>query len=165
MSESVVTPADWHPTLAAAHAAGLTWFDHLTAVDEPHEGRIAVLVAVATPDVAERRVVRTHVPRDGGALPTLTDLWAGAGWPEREAFEMLGVRFEGHPGLAPLLLAPGAPLHPLRREVLLAPRQQTPWPGEKDPADRREGEGPPARAGSRRRLLPPGVDPGRGEGA
>ena len=147
----------WRPVLEAVHAAGLTWFDHLTAVDEPDSDRIAVVLAVASPQVRSRLAVRTRVPREGGSLPSVADLWAGAEWAEREAWEMVGVGFDGHPHLVRLLLPDDVEGHPLRHDVLLAARQSTPWPGRKDPADRRLGEGPPARAASRRRPLPPGV--------
>jgi NADH:ubiquinone oxidoreductase subunit C len=153
-----VSPADWAAATASLHAAGYVWFDHLTAVDEPHDDRIAVVLVVATADLGARAAVRTGVPRAGGSLPTAGTHWAGALWAEREAHEMLGVGFDGHPGLRPLLLPPGTP-PPLRRDVLLEARQSTTWPGHQDPADRGP-DGAQARGG-RRRSLPPGVDPDR----
>ena len=153
-----VDAGQWRACAEAAHADGLVWFDQLLAVDEPDRGEIDVVLRVGSSDARRRLALRTSVPRQDGVLPTLSDLWAGASWAEREAHEMLGVGFEGHPALTPLLLAPGAPAHPLRRDALLPARQGTAWPGEKDPSDRRVGEGlPPAKAGGRRRLLPPGV--------
>ncbi len=152
-----VAAHDWQAAAGSLHAAGFVWFDHLTAVDEPHADRIAVVLGVATADLSQRAALRTAVPRDGGALASLGSWWAGALWAEREAHEMLALGVVGHPDLRPLLLPPGTRA-PLRRDVLLEPRQTTPWPGEKDPADRGP-HGAPARA--RRRSLPPGVDPDR----
>jgi NADH-quinone oxidoreductase subunit C len=55
-------------------------------------------------------------------LPSVTDLWPGAEWPEREVFDMLGVRFDGHPDLRRILLWESYPAHPLRKDYPLRGR-------------------------------------------
>jgi len=52
--------------------------------------------------------------------PSVTSLWAGADWHERECFDLLGVRFEGHPDLRRILMWDGYPYHPLRKDFPLA---------------------------------------------
>lgn len=49
-------------------------------------------------------------------LPTITDLWKGAKWAEREAYDMFGVKFEGHKDLVRMFLWEGYPYHPLRKD-------------------------------------------------
>lgn len=112
-----------------------------------------------------RLLLRTRVP-EGAALGSVTGVFAGAGWHEREVHEMFGLPVEGFDdgtgmGLRPLLLPDGFEGTPLRKSFQLAARASKPWPGAKEPG---EGGGATAkRAPSRRRLLPPGVpDPSWG---
>src|SRR5699024_4258610 len=109
--------------------------------------------------------LRCRVP-EGSALPSLTGVFAGAAWHERETHEMFGVAVSGFDdgsglGLRPLLLPEEFEGHPLRKSFVLAARASKPWPGAKEPG---EGEGGSTRrAPSRRRLAPPGVpDPSWG---
>jgi NADH-quinone oxidoreductase subunit C len=53
-------------------------------------------------------------------VPTLTGLWPGSDWHEREAFDMYGIRFAGHPDLRRILMWDGYPHFPLRKDFPLA---------------------------------------------
>jgi len=55
-------------------------------------------------------------------LPSVTDLWPGAEWPEREVFDMFGIRFDGHPDLRRILTWETYPAHPLRKDYPLRGR-------------------------------------------
>jgi len=55
-------------------------------------------------------------------LPSVTDLWAGAEWPEREVFDMFGIRFTDHPDLRRILTWEAYPAHPLRKDYPLRGR-------------------------------------------
>jgi NADH-quinone oxidoreductase subunit C len=89
-------------------------------------------------------------------VPSLSGVFAGAGWHEREVWEMFDITFDGHPGLTPLLLPDGFEGHPMRKEFVLASRVAKPWPGAKDPG---ESDADLATGRPRRRSLPPGVPP------
>lgn len=54
------------------------------------------------------------------SMPTVSHIWPGADWHERETWDLLGVRFEGHPDLRRILMWEGYPYHPLRKEFPLA---------------------------------------------
>ncbi len=146
-----VPPASWIAALETARdTLGCTYFDWLSAVDEPGTGfRVSAHVVALSP--VRRLLVRTTVPHTAPALPSAVSVYAGAAWHERETHEMFGVTFEGHPGLDPLLLPEGFEGHPLRKDFVLAARVAKAWPGAKEPGESEHG-GP-----KRRQMLPPGV--------
>jgi len=61
--------------------------------------------------------VRVEV-EDGISIPSITNLWKTADWHEREAFDMMGLHFEGHPDLKRILLADDWEGHPLRKDYV-----------------------------------------------
>ena len=61
-------------------------------------------------------VVKVDVPYESPSLPTLTSVWQAAEWYEREAHDLFGIAFEGHPDLSPLLLYEGFEGYPGRKE-------------------------------------------------
>ncbi|MFB7580160.1 NADH-quinone oxidoreductase subunit C [Streptomyces hydrogenans] len=148
-----VPVTDWLDALRTARdELGCTYFDWLSAVDEPGTGFRVCAHVVAVGDGAPRRLLlRTTVPHDAPSLPTAIGVYAGAAWHERETHEMFGVVFEGHPNLTPLLLPENFEGHPLRKDFVLAARVAKAWPGAKEPGESHDG-GP-----KRRQMLPPGV--------
>ncbi|MGW3372795.1 NADH-quinone oxidoreductase subunit C [Streptomyces hydrogenans] len=148
-----VPVTDWLDALRTARdELGCTYFDWLSAVDEPGTGFRVCAHVVAVGDGAPRRLLlRTTVPHDVPSLPTAIGVYAGAAWHERETHEMFGVVFEGHPNLTPLLLPENFEGHPLRKDFVLAARVAKAWPGAKEPGESHDG-GP-----KRRQMLPPGV--------
>lgn len=66
---------------------------------------------------------------DDLTIDSWVPVYAGANWHEREAWEMYGIEFKGHPGLRHLYLPSGFEGHPLRKDFPLLPRMVKPWPG------------------------------------
>ena len=77
---------------------------------------IYLLLALST---NERLQVKVRVPDDDMAVPSVTGLWKSATWPEREAFDMYGFKFKGHPNLRRLLMWDEFEDHPLRKDYPL----------------------------------------------
>ncbi len=154
-----VAATDWHRTLEVARDdVGLNYLDWLSAYDDTPAG-FKVVAHVVDRSSGARLLVRTSLPDDSARLATVTDLWPGAAWHERETWEMFGIDFVGHPRLESLLLQPEFDGRPLRKDFVLASRLVRPWPGTKEPGE--PGAQPGRRA--RRRLLPPGVPPERAQ--
>ena len=54
--------------------------------------------------------------REGETVPSVTPVWPGADWPERETYDLVGVRFSGHPDLRRIIMPEDYPDHPLRKD-------------------------------------------------
>ncbi|MGW6864578.1 NADH-quinone oxidoreductase subunit C, partial [Streptomyces sp. NPDC054912] len=149
-----VPVGSWIPSLEIARdKLGCTYFDWLSAVDEPGTGfRICAHLVSLENHRVRRLLLRTTVPHGAPSLPSAVAVYAGAEWHERETFEMFGVTFTDHPHLVPLLLPENFEGHPLRKDFVLAARVAKAWPGAKEP-----GEGHDPDAPKRRQMLPPGV--------
>jgi NADH-quinone oxidoreductase subunit C len=90
--------------------------DAVTGVDWMSEGQMEVIYDFFHLTAPLHALVRTRVPRDNPELPTISTIFPGANWHERETHDMLGIRFSGHPDLSPLLLPEDATYHPLRKD-------------------------------------------------
>lgn len=64
--------------------------------------------------------LKTDVTEEKSELPTVTCVWRGADWHEREIYDMMGIRFAGHPDLRRILMWDGYPYFPLRKDFPLA---------------------------------------------
>jgi NADH-quinone oxidoreductase subunit C len=64
--------------------------------------------------------LKTRVSEEKSELPTITTVWRTADWHEREIYDMMGVRFRGHPDLRRILMWEGYPYFPLRKDFPLA---------------------------------------------
>jgi NADH-quinone oxidoreductase subunit C len=92
-------------------------FIDLTAIDYPERAsaRFDVTLMVRSSVNSQRIRLRTQV-KDAEKLGTLSDIWLGANWAEREVFDMFGIEFQDHPDLRRILLYEEFIGHPLRKD-------------------------------------------------
>lgn len=64
--------------------------------------------------------LKVRLPESKPEVETVVSVWSGANWHEREAYDMYGIVFTGHPNLKRILMWPGYPYHPLRKDFPLA---------------------------------------------
>jgi NADH-quinone oxidoreductase subunit C len=93
---------------------GCRYFCHLTAIDWKAEG-FDVVCRVENLAQGLGLTVKTRLAREA-ACPSLTALYRGADWMERECYDLFGIRFEGHPDLRRILLPPDWEGYPLRKD-------------------------------------------------
>jgi NADH-quinone oxidoreductase subunit C len=99
----------------------VTAVDHLTNLrrelpEGVPPGRYEVVVNVLSLTNRERVRVIVQVPGDDPTVASLFDVFPGSEFPEREVFDMFGIRFEGHPDLVRLLMPDDWEGHPLRKD-------------------------------------------------
>lgn len=115
--EAVVKASIWKE--AAAFLKASCAMDHyidLTAVDYPERAaRFDVILFVRSNKTGKRVRLKTHL-NDGQKLQTLSGVWRGANWSEREVFDMFGIHFEGHPDQRRILMYEEFNGHPLRKD-------------------------------------------------
>ncbi len=90
--------------------------DTITGVDWLAEGQMEVVYDYFHPLKTLRVAVRTRIPRDNPEIATISKIFPGANWHERETHDFFGIRFLGHPDLSPFLLPEDADYHPLRKD-------------------------------------------------
>lgn len=109
---------------AFVHLSDLTGYD-----ESPKTPRFHVVYILISMKLKQRALV--VVPLDSEDKPTLesvTELWDGANWLERETYDMLGIEFTGHPDQRRILLPPSFVGFPLRKDFIVDYRQQFPEP-------------------------------------
>jgi NADH-quinone oxidoreductase subunit C len=94
---------------------GCRYFNWLSAVDWKEPG-LEVLCRVENLEGGLALMLRTRLGAGETRCPTLTGLYRGADWMERECYDMFGVVFEGHPDLRRILLGQDWQGHPLRKD-------------------------------------------------
>jgi NADH-quinone oxidoreductase subunit C len=98
-------------------------FDYLTdlcGVDHyPHEPRFQIVYHLCAMKKRRRLRLKVFLPDGPPRIASVVSVWNAANWLEREAFDMFGITFLGHPDLRRILLTPDWEGHPLRKDYPL----------------------------------------------
>jgi NADH-quinone oxidoreductase subunit C len=132
---SFVSGIDWMPTPAVAEEGS----GDTSAPAQPKEetygvagsaGRYQVFAVVESTRRQQWRIIlKTDVDANDMRAESWVPVYPGADWHEREAWEMYGIVFDGHPSLRHLYLPSEFEGHPLRKDFPLLAREVKPWPG------------------------------------
>jgi len=125
-------PADKHPRVhvnaaswrAVAEflfgdpATRLDWLACLSGVDYVADKKMAVVYDLMSFDLKHTFAVKVFCDRENPHLPSVCDLWPAANWHEREAYDMFGILFDGHPNLTRILCVEDWVGYPLRKDYV-----------------------------------------------
>ena len=90
------------------------YLNYVTAVD--FHDRFEAVYQMTSLERNHSIVMKTTCPRDNPVLPSVVGLWKTADYQEREIYDLMGIRFEGHPNMRRIVLLDGFPGHPLRKD-------------------------------------------------
>ena len=91
------------------------WLGH----ENSKSGRFEVIYNLYSISHKYRLLLKAHLPDENPRIQSLTNLWNGANWMEREVYDLMGIIFEGHPNLTRILTPDGFEGHPLRKDYPL----------------------------------------------
>jgi len=98
-------------------------FDYLidvTSIDNfGEESRFEIVYHLYSMPHGVHLRLKLKVPEETGVVDTVSDIWPTANWHEREAYDMMGIKFKGHPDLRRILMWDGYPYFPLRKDFPL----------------------------------------------
>lgn len=113
-----------HALLSELQNRGYVHLADLTAYDETAKAaRFHVIYELISLKEKKRCAVIAVLQNENPTVVTITDLWKGANWLEREVYDMYGISFEGHPDQRRILLPPSFKGFPLRKDFIVDYRQ------------------------------------------
>jgi NADH-quinone oxidoreductase subunit C len=97
-------------------ALGFDYPEAMAGTDYPANGYIEVILYVYSMNHNELIAVKTRTPRDNAELQSLSYVYQGLNWEEREIYDLVGVKFTGHPDLRRIMMPEDYEGHPLRKD-------------------------------------------------
>ncbi len=150
-----VSNDQWVGAVSVAHRNGMPFLSFLSAVDwsrdvavgdplsdENVEERYELLIRLSSLSSDDAITLSTDLDKEAPVIDSLVPVLPGANWHEREAHEMFGIEFRGHPNPKKLYLPDAFEGFPLRKSFPLLSREVKPWPGTVDVEAMPESAGP-----------------------
>ncbi len=111
-------------------------WDNEVAVGDPPKEQVTpmfeIMACLSQTDSNNLVIISTNISKEIPDIESLTPVYRGADWHEREAYEMFGINFLNHPNLKKLYLPDGYEGNPLLKSFELISREVKPWPGDVD---------------------------------
>lgn len=115
-----VGASQWVDAVVAAKSEGFDFFIDLYAADHFRDApRFEVGINLLNTTSKLRLIISTRLPYDAPSIPTVTDVFAGANFYEREAYDLFGIEFVDHPDLTRILLPDDWDGYPLRKDYAI----------------------------------------------
>jgi NADH-quinone oxidoreductase subunit C len=107
---------DLHKVLSFLKADGFNYLVDVSSAHYPERGEIEIVYLVRDLKTVRQVRVKAALPVEDPRVESAVDVWAGANWPEREVYDLMGIVFEGHPDLRRILMPEDFEDFPLRKE-------------------------------------------------
>src|SRR5690606_6356579 len=133
--EALTVARDQFDLVLFSFLSAIDWVNETSVGDPPSdevEEHFEVLATVSDVTEGKRVTFSARIAHDQPTIASLIDVYAGANWHEREAHEMFGIDFAGHPDLSNLYLPESFIGRPLLKSFPLLSREVKPWPGTVD---------------------------------
>ena len=111
-----IATADLIGEITRLKSAGFEQLANLTAVDHLADGKIDMVYHLFAPTLRKMLTIKVPLDRANPVIASLSGLWQGADWLEREVFDLFGVTFTGHPDLRRIMMWDGYDGYPLRKD-------------------------------------------------
>lgn len=118
----VIKPEYWVDTVEYVKTdPSLLFFypEAMAGTDYKDKGYIEVFTLLHSFELDYDIALKVRGPRDNGSVPSITPVFSGFNWEEREIYDLLGLRFEGHPDLRRIMLEEEWQGHPLRKDYVV----------------------------------------------
>src|SRR5438045_7496258 len=116
-----ISPSDLREVTKLCHdELSFDYLIDITSIDNfGEEPRFEIVYELYSMRLAAHLRLKLRVSEEAGEVETVSDIWPTANWHEREIYDMMGLRFRGHPDLRRILMWDGYPYFPLRKEFPL----------------------------------------------
>ena len=117
-----ISPSDLREVTKLCHdELSFDYLIDITSIDNfGEEPRFEIVYELYSMKLAAHLRLKLRVSEDDAAVDTVSDIWPTANWHEREIYDMMGIKFNGHPDLRRILMWDGYPYFPLRKDFPLA---------------------------------------------
>lgn len=95
---------------------GFDYLNCVSSVDRIASGELEAVYNISSLKEPTKAMVRVRVPREDPVIRSVVPLWNAANWHEREAYDLMGIRFDGHPDLRRILTSEDWVGYPLRKD-------------------------------------------------